>query len=193
MDGSADVVGEMILLILEAQGPRALEPARKLTRAFQLTNFLRDVGEDRDRGRVYLTPGRPLALRHRPVVPARRRQLARRHALRDRTGRRLYAAADDGIALLPACSARSITTARVLYARILDEIEANDYDVFSQRARVSTAGSSAWRHVSPWRRPEERRQDPSVGRRDCSGRTGLAPTRRPPILGGVLTGDAVSD
>ena len=52
--------------------------------------------------------------------------------------RQLYEVADDGIALLPAWSARSITTARILYARILDEIYANDHDVFHRRARVST-------------------------------------------------------
>jgi 15-cis-phytoene synthase len=50
----------------------------------------------------------------------------------------LYSSADEGMELLPAWSARSIRTARVLYARILDEIVANDYDVFSMRARVPT-------------------------------------------------------
>jgi phytoene synthase len=53
--------------------------------------------------------------------------------------RRLYTSADAGIALLPPWSARAIAAARTLYAAILDEIEAADYDVFSQRARVSTA------------------------------------------------------
>jgi phytoene synthase len=53
--------------------------------------------------------------------------------------RRLYASADAGIALLPASSAGAISTARALYSRILDRIEANDYDVFSQRARVPTS------------------------------------------------------
>jgi 15-cis-phytoene synthase len=53
----------------------------------------------------------------------------------DRAGA-LYSSADEGIELLPAWSARSIRTARVLHARILDEIVANDYDVFSMRARV---------------------------------------------------------
>jgi phytoene synthase len=50
--------------------------------------------------------------------------------------RALYAYADTGIALLPARSARCIGTARVLYARILDRIEAQHLDVFTQRARV---------------------------------------------------------
>jgi phytoene synthase len=55
----------------------------------------------------------------------------------DRT-RALYASAERGIALLPPSSARCIDAARVLYGRILDVIEANDYDVFSQRASVPT-------------------------------------------------------
>ena len=55
MDGSAAVIGEMMLPILEPRGPGgAVAPARDLGLAFQLTNFLRDVGEDLDRGRVYL-------------------------------------------------------------------------------------------------------------------------------------------
>ena len=54
MDGSAAVIGEMMLPILEPTSPAALPHARDLGFAFQLTNFLRDVAEDLDRGRVYL-------------------------------------------------------------------------------------------------------------------------------------------
>ena len=50
----------------------------------------------------------------------------------------LYASADIGIALLPPREAKCIRAARVLYSRILDVIEANDYDVFATRARVPT-------------------------------------------------------
>ena len=53
MDGSAAVIGEMMLPVLRARFPDALGPARALGLAFQLTNFLRDVGEDLDRG-VYV-------------------------------------------------------------------------------------------------------------------------------------------
>ena len=52
--------------------------------------------------------------------------------------RELYAHADTGIALLPGRSARCVGAARVLYARILDRIEAAGYDVFSTRVRVPT-------------------------------------------------------
>ncbi len=54
MEGSAAVIGEMMLPVLEPTSPAAREPARALGLAFQLTNFLRDVDEDLDRGRVYL-------------------------------------------------------------------------------------------------------------------------------------------
>jgi 15-cis-phytoene synthase len=137
MDGSAAVIGEMMLPILEPTTPDALGPARDLGLAFQLTNFLRDVGEDLERGRVYLPQqdlrrfgADPWARR---VTPAWRDLMA----FEIERARLLYASADCGIAILPARSARCIGAARALYSRILDEIEAADYDVFSRRARVS--------------------------------------------------------
>jgi phytoene synthase len=54
MEGSAAVIGEMMLPVLEPISEAAKPPARSLGLAFQLTNFLRDVGEDLDRGRIYL-------------------------------------------------------------------------------------------------------------------------------------------
>ncbi|MGN6750991.1 MAG: phytoene/squalene synthase family protein [Intrasporangium sp.] len=138
MDGSAAVIGEMMLPVLEPSSPDALEPARALGLAFQLTNFLRDVGEDLGRGRVYLPQedltrfgADPWA---RQVTPAWR-ELMRFEVERNRV---LYREADCGIPLLPAASARCISTARTLYARILERIERRGYDVFSGRARVPT-------------------------------------------------------
>jgi phytoene synthase len=52
--------------------------------------------------------------------------------------RELYGSADKGIAMLPPRSARCIKAARVLYSRILECIEAQDYDVFARRASVPT-------------------------------------------------------
>lgn len=143
MDGSAAVIGEMMLPILEPRSPTATPHARDLGLAFQLTNFLRDVGEDLDRGRVYLPQedlrrfgADPWARKVTPQWVA-----AMRHEI-DRA-RRLYASADVGIALLPPASARAIRAARRLYGGILERIERNDYDVFSTRARVPT-----WRKVA---------------------------------------------
>ncbi len=138
MDGSAAVIGEMMLPILEPTDPSALQPARDLGNAFQLTNFLRDVSEDLDRGRVYLPQE---DLRRFGADPARRvvdepwRQLMAFEVARCRE---LYRSADKGTALLPPSSARCIGSARTLYSEILDRIEASGYDVFGSRATVPT-------------------------------------------------------
>jgi phytoene synthase len=57
--------------------------------------------------------------------------------------RELYASADLGLAMLPPSSARCIGAARALYSRILERIEAADYDVFAKRVRVPTAEKAA--------------------------------------------------
>lgn len=138
MDGSAAVIGEMMLPILQPGTP-AVPAARSLGLAFQLTNFLRDVDEDLDRGRVYLPQE---DLRRFGVDPKQRRsgpqwrELMRFEIERNR---RLYREADRGLPALPAASRRCVATARVLYARILERIEAADYDVFAGRVRVPTA------------------------------------------------------
>lgn len=137
MDGSAAVIGELMLPILEPVDPAAALPrARDLGIAFQLTNFLRDVGEDLDRGRVYL-PTEDLerfgADPWQRTVTPEWVALCRFEADRIRA---LYRSADEGIALLPARSAGAIRAARILYGEILDRVEANGWDVFSRRARV---------------------------------------------------------
>ena len=138
MDGSAAVIGEMMLPVLRPTSPAAREPARALGMAFQLTNFLRDIGEDLDRGRVYV-PQEDLdrfgADPHLRRVTPQWRDLMRFQIARNR---RLYAEADAGLPMLPPASARCVAAARVLYSRILGVIEANDYDVFTRRARVPT-------------------------------------------------------
>jgi phytoene synthase len=139
MDGSAAVIGEMMLPILEpTDADAALGPARDLGFAFQLTNFLRDVAEDLDRGRVYI-PQQDLQ-RHdadpaRRVVDPEWRALMRFEIERCRA---LYRSAEVGVALLPPASARCVDTALRLYSGILVRIEELDYDVFSQRARLPT-------------------------------------------------------
>ena len=139
MDGSAAVIGEMMLPILEPNDAAAFGHARDLGNAFQLTNFLRDVNEDLDRGRVYIPQedvrrfGADLASRRctPEFVALMKFEIGR--------CRELYDSADKGIAMLPARSARCIRAARVLYSRILERIEAQSYDVFSHRASVPTS------------------------------------------------------
>ena len=140
MDGSAAVIGEMMLPILEPTSPEAFAPARDLGIAFQLSNFLRDVNEDLDRRRVYLPQedvrkfGAEAALAERRVTPEWV-ELMRFEIERNRA---FYASADRGIRYLPPAGARCIAGARALYSGILDRIEATGYDVFSSRVRVPT-------------------------------------------------------
>jgi 15-cis-phytoene synthase len=145
MHGSAAVIGLQMLPVLGTVGERepAEASAAALGVAFQLTNFLRDVGEDLDRGRVYLPADelaafgvdRPLLAwcrrRGRPD-PRVRRALAHLVA---RT-RAVYRRAVPGIALLDPVSRPCVHTAYTLYGGILDQIEAADYDVLNRRVSV---------------------------------------------------------
>jgi phytoene synthase len=137
-DGSAAVIGEMMLPILEPTSPDAAPHARDLGIAFQLANFWRDVDEDLDRGRVYIPQedlrkfGADPWLRR--VTPEWRDLMAFEVA----RARRFCESGDVGISMLPESSARCIRGARELYCGILGQIEKAGYDVFSQRVRVPT-------------------------------------------------------
>lgn len=138
MDGSAAVIGEMMLPILEPSDRNAaFQPARDLGDAFQLTNFLRDINEDLDRGRIYIPQE---DLRRFGADPYLRRVTPEWTALMvfeiERT-RTLYRSATEGFAYLPAASQRCVRAAHCLYGGILDEIERANYDVFSKRVRVA--------------------------------------------------------
>jgi 15-cis-phytoene synthase len=139
MDGSAAVIGEMMLPVLDPVSPAALTHARDLGNAFQLTNFLRDIAEDLDRDRQYI-PQEDLrrfgvTLTDRTCTPAfvelMKFEIDRCNVL--------YRSADIGLGMLPPVSRRCIGSARVLYSRILDKIVEQHYDVFSGRARVPMA------------------------------------------------------
>ena len=114
--------------------------------AFQLTNFLRDVGEDLRRGRVYL-PQEDLAahgvthehLAH-GVVDGRVRRLMAFEIARTRE---LYRSAAAGVRLLHPTSRPCIETALALYGGILDEIEKADYRVLGQRVGVGRGRRAA--------------------------------------------------
>ena len=142
MDGSAAVIGEMMLPVLEPIHPEALPHARDLGNAFQLTNFLRDVNEDLDRGRVYIPQEDVrrfgVRLEERRCTP----EFVELMKFEIARCRELYDSADKGLAMLPNRSRKAITAARKLYSRILDKIEDRNYDVFSGRASVSTASKA---------------------------------------------------
>lgn len=144
MEGSAAVIGTMMLPILGSSDPAAArEPARQLGLAFQLTNFVRDVAEDLARGRTYL-PDEDLAAfgvtrADLAAAAARRRgtpRIRRLIAYEVARARAHYAAAAPGIPLLEPGSQACMRTAYALYGGILDEVAAQGYDVFARRARV---------------------------------------------------------
>jgi 15-cis-phytoene synthase len=144
MEGSAAVIGTMMLPILGASDPAAArEPARQLGFAFQLTNFIRDVAEDLDRGRTYL-PDAHLAefgVTRDDLLEARARGSSTppiKALIRAEVARadEHYTAAAPGIPLLLPGSQACMRTAFELYGGILDEVIAADYDVFARRATV---------------------------------------------------------
>jgi 15-cis-phytoene synthase len=158
--GSAAVIGLQMVPILEPTAPEAYERAKDLGVAFQLANFVRDVGEDLERGRVYL-PLEDLArfgvtradLERRVVTPEIRAalefQIARVRALEE--------ASREGIAMLHPSSQPCIEAARVLYCGIVDAVEDIDYQVFTERATVSRrrrleVALPAWRAARKARR-----------------------------------------
>ncbi|MFD9893657.1 phytoene/squalene synthase family protein [Amycolatopsis sp. NPDC059027] len=143
--GSAEVIGLQMLPVFGTVVPCAeAEPAAAaLGEAFQLTNFLRDVGEDLDRGRLYL-PAEELAafgVDRELLVHCRRRRVSDpriRQALAfavSRT-RAVYRRAESGIPLLRPESRPCVRVAITLYEGILDEIERLGYDVLHRRAIV---------------------------------------------------------
>ncbi len=141
MRGSASAVGYMMCSVLGApMTPETTHAASALGEAMQMTNFLRDVGEDAQRGRIYLpledltafgvTEKEILDHKKSPqFTDLMRFQICRARAL--------YSRADKGIPLLPKDAQFAVLMARTLYSRILDRIERQGYDVFSKRARIS--------------------------------------------------------
>lgn len=138
--GSASVIGLQMVPILEPSDERAYEHAQQLGVAFQLANFIRDVGEDLERGRVYL-PMDDFAqfgvtradLEKRIATPAIKQALA----FQVQRVRDLEEASRPGIDMLEPAARPCIETARILYCGIVDAVEAIDYEVFTRRASVS--------------------------------------------------------
>ena len=138
--GSAAVIGLQMVPILEPTSQDAYKHATELGVAFQLANFIRDVGEDLERGRVYL----PLAelaqfgvtradLEARIATP----QIKAALEFQISRVRQLEESSRAGIAMLGQAAQPCIETARILYCGIVDAVEGIDYEVFAKRATVS--------------------------------------------------------
>jgi phytoene synthase len=136
----ASVVGLIMAHVFGVSDPRAYAHAAELGKAMQLTNILRDVREDYEMGRIYL-PGEDLARfgcaeedLARGTVTDGIRELLRFEIARARA---LYRSAAAGIPYLVDGGSRfCVKVMSALYERILDVIERNGYDVFSERATV---------------------------------------------------------
>jgi len=146
--GSAAVIGlEMvpILGVLPDQHAAANSAAEKLGIAFQLANFIRDVGEDIDRGRIYLPQDELLAHGVTPeMLEAKRLTPQIRELLKFQIARvrRLEQEAKIGIGMLDPVSRPCIQAASELYCGIVDEVEKIDFQIFTHRAHTST-----WRRI----------------------------------------------
>ncbi|MDE3011895.1 MAG: presqualene diphosphate synthase HpnD [Pseudomonadota bacterium] len=153
----AGVVGLLSARVFGFSEPATLDYAHELGIAFQLTNILRDVGEDARRGRVYLpgdamaaagiTAAEVLALRDTPALRSVLRSLAG-------TARARYAHA---FALLPDADRRAQRPGLIMatiYRTLLDEIGAEDYAVMHQRIALTPLRKLwlAWLTWIGWRR-----------------------------------------
>jgi phytoene synthase len=141
--GVASTVGLMSMSIIGFKSRDALPYAVKLGIALQLTNILRDIGEDLHTGRLYL-PLDELAMfgLTEQDVMARRNDERWQAFMRFQIERvnHLYDEASAGIALLNKDGRFAIGAATKLYRAILNDIEAHNYDVFNRRAYVGTVG-----------------------------------------------------
>ena len=143
--GVASTVGLMSMYIVGFKGREAIPHAIKLGVALQLTNILRDVGEDYRNGRVYLPREELLAhgISETDIelakVTNRWRQFMKFQIDR---ARKLYEESWEGVKMLDRDGQLAIGAAAIFYQGILDEIERNDYDVFAKRASLS-----AWKKL----------------------------------------------
>ena len=143
MRGSAASVGMMMAYASETPMSDVIRnQAIILANAMQMTNFLRDVQEDAARGRIYLPLEdlRSFGVPEEDVLmgsftPSMKKLIEFEI---ERT-RNMYADGEQGIPYLPKTAQKAVKTARVLYSRILDRIEMQNYNVFAQRARTSRA------------------------------------------------------
>ena len=140
MDGSAQVIGEVMLYIMVNNSSHELiKYARKLGEAFQLTNFIRDIKEDYNMNpkRIYI-PNEYLKKYNvtfeNEIVDDRFIRMIRELIIINRT---LYKEAQKGIDCLPDEDRAAIQLSKNLYSSILNEIEDSSYELFGSKIKVS--------------------------------------------------------
>ncbi|MBL0940563.1 MAG: phytoene/squalene synthase family protein [Gemmatimonadaceae bacterium] len=178
-EGVASSVGEMCTYVFGVPAGavmrgKAIQYARTLGTAMQLTNILRDVGEDAARGRVYL-PADELAhfglsasdVLRQDVAITRTPAWQQFMVFQVNRARALYEAAMPGIALLSPDAQRCAVACATGYAAILTAIEQQQYDTISRRARAGAFTRlgilwNAWRYQAPEADLSVLRQGPRI-------------------------------
>jgi phytoene synthase len=140
MHGAAALLGLQIVPVLETVHPQAAQKATAVGYALQITNILRDVEEDLERGRVYLP--RDDMERHgvsRADLEARRMTdpLRALFAFEAERARAYYTEAHAAVGMLDPSGRECVALGLRLYAGILDSLEAADYQVFGVRHGIS--------------------------------------------------------
>lgn len=137
----ASVVGLMTSEVFGYDDPKAINHAVDLGIAMQLTNILRDVGEDLRKGRIYL-PKEDLDLFSITESDLFEYKLNENFKemmkFQIERANKYYESADKGIPMLSRDSRLPVMLARENYSRILNKITDNDYDVFTNRAYLNS-------------------------------------------------------
>jgi phytoene synthase len=136
----AGVVGEVAAQIFGQTQPQTTAYAHTLGQALQLTNIIRDVGEDAMRGRIYLPVNELQQFGVKANDLLQRRHSAEFSALMQFQARRAHALYDQALALLPAEDRRAQKPGLMMasiYRTLLREIEADDFQVLHQRVRLT--------------------------------------------------------
>jgi phytoene synthase len=136
----AGVVGEVAARIFGQTEPRTTEYAHKLGLAFQLTNIIRDVGEDAMRGRIYLPVSELQQFDVKAHEITRRQHSERFTALMRYQAERAHRLYDEALALLPAQDRRAQKPGLMMasiYRTLLREIEADGFQVLNQRVSLT--------------------------------------------------------
>lgn len=141
--GVASTVGLMSMYIVGFKSSDAVPYAIKLGVALQMTNILRDIGEDYQNGRLYL-PREELAfygIREQDIAEGRiTNQWRQFMKFQIERTRHLYEDSWAGVKLLEREGQLAIGAASVFYQGILDDIEKHDYNVFTRRSNLSAVG-----------------------------------------------------
>jgi len=141
MYGSASVVGLIMSYLIGFNNIKALEYAPYLGEAMQLTNFIRDIGEDyQTRGRIYM-PQEDMQkyniteaiIEKNKITP----EFIELIQFEIKRARELYRKSDQGLKYLNKRGRFAVIMASRMYEAILDKVEKNKYDVLNKRARTS--------------------------------------------------------